>query len=705
MDGATLTVDGSTLTSTDQGTLKFTNVSGISSVNSGVLNVDGSSSSSSGVLEVYQGTLTTDNVDLNIGNHGKLVIDDSLVNAQSGGSISSTGTLDFATGTLSGSTLSLGGDFTNNGLTTFTTGNGGSNVSASIETNGNTFTNAGSLSLGNSQDGTVTIDGAFVNSGVLSMAMFVEVINDEPTPGNASTLTFNSSFTNSGTLDLAIGSEFSNNGTESLINSGTLSINSTNAGDDTISNITTNITNTGKITLDSTNTQVNLQGDVDTSNGDLFIASNSKLKFDNDATSTLTVTQNTGLSGDSGAELHVNNLEVASGVFQVNDTDITLNIDNSVTASSGTIIYSDTNITDNVSFFGNNHIIDQGKTLSLASSTTLTLNGDLTNNGTIDSNANSGISFSNDTHYTAKSYDDSGTLKFTGIENDTPNDGSSITGAGEVELRLDATHNMNHGAWNFMTADTINDNFQEILVVDSTGSEAFSNSYNGTTVVGSLSLTDNNGLDTFALDLTYVTSDGVDNSGDLVFTGTSGQDVFFGGSGDDVATDGGDGDDIFYGNGGNDTFTLSDGTSSASYYINGGAGDQDVLKISNVDLSTNSWHINEFEIIDIISFDPEITVDSAMIKSISEDTNSALSGVSVDSSLKQDALVFYAANSGIEASINIGGEFTSRGTISNTDTSSMGAYADTYSIYEDTTNGGVIYVGSNVSVNVNIVPG
>ncbi|WP_420550023.1 FecR domain-containing protein [Curvivirga sp.] len=613
---ANLTLDGSTLTTNNQGTTKFAGNSQLISENSGTIEVSGSNASNQGILEIYRGTLTTDNLDIDIADHGVLKIQDSELIAETGGTIATNAVLDFTTGTLGGSTLSISDDFLNNGLATFTLDDSVTSTNAMIYTSGATFTNAGSFSFGAASTGTLTIDGDFVN--------------------------------------------------------------------------------TGTIALDNTSAQIDIDGHVDSTNGDLFIASNSTMKFHNgDYASTLSVSNNTGLSGDSGAQLNVNYLVVESGLFQVNDTDITLNIDSSVTASTGTIIYSDTNISNNVTFEGDNHSIDQDKTVNLASSATLTLNGNLTNSGTIDGSANSNLTFSSDTHYLAKTIDASGTLKFSNIVNDTPNDGSSITGSGTVELRLDDTHDINHADWDFMTADTITDNFHEILVMNEDGTDTYSSSNNGTTVVGSLSLVDNNGLDTFSLDLVYVTSDGVNNAGDLTFTGTSGSDVFYGGSGDDVATDGDGGGDVFYGNGGNDTFTLGD--ASTTDYINGGSGGQDVLVLDYETLDTNNWHINEFEIIDIAGQDSQISVNSDTVFAISEDTNAALSGIGAASGYTENALIFYSSSA---SSITLTGGFTqvSGGTLTTSDTASMGSYSDSYTIYQDTSTGATVYVGSNVSV-------
>ena len=159
--------------------------------------------------------------------------------------------------------------------------------------------------------------------------------------------------------------------------------------------------------------------------------------------------------------------------------------------------------------------------------------------------------------------------------------------------------------------------------------------------------------------------------------------------------------EVWYGLDGNDSFTLTNGGTLA--FLDGGIGDADILYVQSdfygmADSSTNEWRLNNLEALDYTTGPAgTISMTQDFAFALSEDINSLVNGLSVDASLKDDALII-AGVTGQTLSFTDYTNWTATGTTVTLDHDNNSAN-DSYAIYT-ASNGAHVYVDTDMSVQM-----
>ncbi|NMM44159.1 hypothetical protein HH303_06705 [Rhodospirillaceae bacterium KN72] len=163
--------------------------------------------------------------------------------------------------------------------------------------------------------------------------------------------------------------------------------------------------------------------------------------------------------------------------------------------------------------------------------------------------------------------------------------------------------------------------------------------------------------------------------------------------------------EVWYGLDGNDSFTLSNGGTLA--FLDGGIGDVDILHVQSdfyglANNSTNEWRLNNLEALDYTGgADGTISMTQDFAFALSEDVNSLVNGLSIDASLKDDALII-AGGTGQTLSFTDAINWTATGTTVSLDHDNQNG-SDSYAIYT-ASNGAHVYVDTDMSVNMQSTP-
>jgi hypothetical protein len=266
--------------------------------------------------------------------------------------------------------------------------------------------------------------------------------------------------------------------------------------------------------------------------------------------------------------------------------------------------------------------------------------------------------------------------------------GGTLSYGGTFKLLIasDFSEDPQGGSGPVITSGSESGFFQRVQILNQAGTADADMS--ALTAAGKVLVPDFTGTD-FSLSVLSETGSTAGGSGNERLIGSAGGDEFFSGDG---------GSSVWFGQAGNDKFTLESGASLD--FLDGGQGGADVLYLQSTtfaSIADNEWRVNNLEALDYTgAAGGNIALTESFAFGASEDSNSLISGLAVDSSLKEDALVI-EGNTGQTLDLS-SGNWTEENITVSVDHDSNGS-TNSYAIYS-ASNGAHAYVDTDMDVNL-----